>query len=424
MIRREGGERGAGATTAWGAFRHLNYRLFWVGQLFSLFGTWMQSVAQAWLVLRLSDSAWQVGAVTALQFTPATLFGLVGGAVSDRVNRRRALLITQSCAALQALGLGLLTVTGQVTITHVMFMAATLGFINAFDMPIRQTFIIEMVGRSDLLSAISFNSAAFNTARIVGPAIGGVLIARIDVGPLFLLNAASFLAVLASLLAMRESRLFARARATRAGLVEGLRLGLLAVKRDPPVQAAVWLVFGVATFGANFGVLLPVIARDVFQIGSSGFGLLMASAGVGSVTAGLMLGTRRERDPVRTMLLGGGGVAVVGLAFALSPALHFLPLSIVLLFGVGFSMISMTATANNLVQQRAPDELRGRVLSVYLTVFTASIPLGGLLSGALARWKGAPFAWAMGALLSGVVVLWVAWGLRRTRGEWERPAVD
>jgi MFS family permease len=160
MSRRDRDEPGASPASAWGAFRHPNYQLFWTGQLLSLFGTWMQSVGQAWLVLRLSNSAWQVGAVTALQFTPVTLLGLVGGVVSDRVNKRRALLLTQSCAALQALVLGLLTVSGHVTIAHVMVMATILGFVNAFDMPIRQSFVMEMVGRPDLMSAISFNSAA------------------------------------------------------------------------------------------------------------------------------------------------------------------------------------------------------------------------------------------------------------------------
>lgn len=402
-----------------GAFRHLNYQLFWTGQLLSLFGTWMQSVAQAWLVLRLSDSAWQVGAVTALQFTPVTLLGLVGGVVSDRVNKRRALLLTQSCAALQALTLGLLTVSGHVTIAHVMVMAAILGFVNAFDMPIRQSFVMEMVGRTDLMNAISFNSAAFNTARIVGPAIGGLLIARIDVGPLFLLNAASFLAVLASLLGIRESMLFTGPRVARGSLVAGLRAGLAVVRRDPLMRTAVLLVGGVATFGLNFGVILPVMARDVFKIGSSGFGLLMAAAGVGSVTAGLALATRPQRDPARTMLLGAAGVAALGLGFALSPPLGFLPLSVALLFGMGFSMISLTATANNLVQQRAPDDLRGRALSVYLTAFAASVPLGGLFSGGLARWKGAPFSAACGAILSGVVCWWAIWELRRTRDRWQ-----
>jgi MFS family permease len=424
MSRRDRDEPGASPASAWGAFRHPNYRLFWTGQLLSLFGTWMQSVAQAWLVLRLSDSAWQVGAVTALQFTPVTLLGLVGGVVSDRVNKRRALFLTQSCAAVQALVLGLLTVSGHVTIAHVMVMAAILGFVNAFDMPIRQSFVMEMVGRPDLMSAISFNSAAFNTARIVGPAIGGLLIARIDVGPLFLLNAASFLAVLASLLGIRESRLFAAPRVPRGSLAAGLRAGLAVVRRDPLVRTAVLLVGGVATFGLNFGVLLPVMARDVFKIGSSGFGLLMASAGVGSVTAGLALAMRPQRDPLRTMLFGAAGVAVLGLGFALSPALGFLPLSVALLFGTGFSMISLTATANNLVQQRASDELRGRVLSVYLTAFAASVPLGGLFAGGLARWKGAPFAWACGALLSGAVVSWAAWELRRMRVDGRSAAVN
>jgi len=401
-------------------FSHRNFRIYWFGQLLSLFGTWMQSTSQAWLVLQQTDSPWMVGVVAALQFTPVTVLGMVGGVVSDRVNKRRLLLLTQSFAALQALALGWLTVTGNVRVEHVMVLAALLGFVNAFDMPLRQTFVMELVGRADLLPAIALNSAAFNVARIVGPAIGGVVIARIGVGPAFLVNAVSYVAVLAALLLIREAELETRGGPrTRDGLWASLGVGLRYARSDRLISTVVVLVAGVAIFGMNFQVILSTMARDVFRIGSQGFGLFMAATGVGSVLAGLNLAARPRIDPRRALLLGGGGVAVLGMAYALSPHVHFLPLSVALLLGLGFSAITMTATANNTVQQRAPDALRGRVLSVYLTAFSGSVPLGGLFAGSVARALGAPVAAFLGGALSGLVVLWAAWRLRGPAGTGE-----
>ncbi len=396
------------------AFRHRNFRLFFSGQIVSLTGTWMQSVAQSWLVLELTDSPFQVGLVWALQFTPVTVLAMLGGVFADRRSKRPILLVTQTIAALQALTLGILTVTGAVTVHHVMAMAALLGFTNAFDIPTRQSFVVELVGRDDLMNAIAFNSATFNTARIIGPAVGGVLIAWIGTGPLFLMNSASYIAVLAALLSMRESELASPPEKARVGIREGLKEGVLYVRADALVRTAVLLVGAVATLGMNFGVLLPVMARDVFRIGSEGLGGLMASLGIGSVSAGLVLAFRgRNVRPGRTMIMGGSGLAVLGLAFALSPWMGFLPAPFLLLFGAGFSVISLTATANNAVQQHVPDALRGRVMSVYITVFAASVPLGSLFAGTVAGWKGAPFAAGAGAVLSGMAVFIAALNLRR-----------
>jgi MFS family permease len=390
------------------AFRHRNYRFFWTGQIVSLVGTWMQSVAQSWLVLQLTNSAFQVGLIAALQFTPVLLLSMIGGVVADRRNKRRLLLLTQSASAVQALVLGLLVVTGKVQVYQVMALAACLGVINAFDGPVRQAFVVEMVGREDLMNAIALNSSAFNTARILGPAIGGVLIARFGVGPVYLINAASYLAVIYSLAVLRESELHAHPRGPREGVLESLKAGMRYVRGAPTVQVAIFLVGAVATFGMNYTVLLSVMARDVFKIGSQGFGLLMASIGVGSVLAALTLAFRSRVDPLRTMLLGGMGIAVFEMLFAGSPWAHFLPLPVFLLLLVGFSAISLTATANTTIQQQVPDELRGRVMSVYLSVFSGSVPLGGLFAGSLARRWGAPLAVAVGAGLSGVAVL-AAW---------------
>lgn len=394
------------------AFRFRNFRNFWIGQLASLVGTWMQTVAMAWLVLELTDSPLAVGLVWTCQFTPVTVLGMLGGVSADRWSKRRLLFLTQTGAALQALALGLLTLSGHIQYYQVLILAAVLGTFNAFDMPTRHSFIVELVGRDALLNAIAFNSSAFNAARILGPAIGGVLIARFGAGVVFLINAASYLAMIAGLFAVRESALFAQPAHQREGVWASLKSGLRYVRGSAPVTLAVFLVGVVATFGMNFTVLLPVMARDVFRIGSEGFGALMASLGVGSVCAGLVLAFRRRVDPIRTMLVGAGGLALADIGLALSPRVHFTPLAFALLFGAGFAAVSLTATANTAIQSRVPDELRGRVMSVYLTAFAASVPLGGLFAGALARAWGAPFALAVGGLLSGLALILALWRLR------------
>lgn len=407
-VQEEGRFPAASRRSGLAAFRHRNFSLFWGGQLVSLIGTWMQSVAQSWLVLQLTNSPLQVGVVNALQFGPVLLFGMIGGVYADRRSKRKTLLITQSIAALQALTLGLLVVSGKIQVYHVMALAALLGLVNAFDMPTRQSFVVEMVGREDLMSGIALNSSAFNTARILGPAIGGVLIARLGLGTVYLINSASYLAVILSLAALRESEFFSRPPGHAQGIWESLRGGLHYVRNTRMVLVATALVGAVSTLAMNYGVLLSVMARDVFRIGSQGYGLLMASVGVGSVLAGLALAFRGRADPTRTMLLGASGMAVLQILFALSPRLHFLPVSIALLLGVGFCAISLTATANNAIQQRVPDELRGRVMSVYVTIFAGSVPVGSLFAGTLARYWGAPFALGAGAGLSALAVLW-AW---------------
>ncbi|MCB1161675.1 MFS transporter [bacterium] len=398
----------AGFREGLAAFQFRNFRLFWFGQLVSLVGTWMQSTAQSWLVLQLSDSPLAVGLVWAFQFTPVTVLSMLGGVFADRRNKRRVLIVTQSLAALQALTLSLLTLTGHITVGWVLGLAAMLGLINAFDVPTRQAFVVELVGRDALMNAIAFNSSAFNAARILGPAVGGVLIASLSAGGVFLINAASYLAVIAGLVMVREAELTARPERVRERIVQSLKAGLDYVRHAPSVLLAIFLVGVVATFGMNFTVLLPVMARDVFDIGAQGFGMLMAAYGVGSVGAGLFLAFRSRLDPRRSMLWGGAGVAVLGLAFALSPWLHALPLSVALLFGVGFAAITLTATANTSIQRRVPDALRGRVMAVYITVFSASVPLGSLFAGGLAKGWGAPFSLGAGAVLSGVGVLWAA----------------
>lgn len=396
------------------AFQHRNFRLFWAGQLLSLVGTWMQSVAQSWLVLDLTNSPFQVGVVVGLQFGPVLLLGLLGGVVADRCNKRRALLVTQTAALLQALVLGLLVVSGRAQVHHVWLLAISLGVVNAFDIPLRQSFVMELVGRRDVMNALALNSSAFNLARVVGPAVGGLVIGRLGVGPAFLTNAASFVFVLASLLGIRERDLHARPPASGGTVLANLREGLDYVRRTPIIYVATALVGLSATFGMNFSVLLSVIARDQLGIGSFGFGLLMASVGIGAVAAALFIATRPRLSPTRTMVAGGFGFAILELAFATAAHYGYRPLAFAFLLGVGFCMILITAMTNTALQQTAPDALRGRVMSVYVAIFSGSTPLGGLLSGWTAKHLGADVAFGIGACLAGVSTLWAAGRLRAT----------
>lgn len=408
---------GHAVRTAFVAFTHRNFRLFWFGQFLSLIGTWMQSVAQSWLVLELSNSPFQVGLTVGLQFGPVLLLGLFGGVIADRFDKRRTLLLTQSVAALLALAFGLLIVSGEIRLHHVWLFAGALGVVNAFDIPLRQSFVMEMVGRTDVMNALALNSSAFNLARIVGPAIGGVLIARVGVGPVILTNAASFAAVLASLLLMREAEFFARPARSERGFWDSLREGVRYAIHTPTVRVATALVGLSATFGMNFSVLLSAIARDQLRIGSEGFGLLMAAVGVGATAAALFIAMSPRLRPPRVMVAGSALFAGLELAFAFAARARLVPLAFVLLFGVGFGMILITAMTNTSIQRQVPDHLRGRVMSVYVTVFSGATPIGGLFSGWLAKHYGAEFAWGLGAVLAGFSTVW-AWQELRRAGLW------
>jgi MFS family permease len=277
-----------------GAFRHRDFRLFWGGQLVSLIGTWMQSVGQSWLVLELTGSPLQLGLVNALQFTPILLLSPVGGALSDRLGKRRILLVTQAAMVVQALVLALLVRSGHVRYWHVALLATIYGLGRAIDIPARQAFITDLVGRPDLPNAVALNSVVFNGARIVGPGVAGLLIARFDVAMAFFLNAASFVAVLAALLAMRTEG--HPDPAGQLGIRQGLIGALSYAVGTPQVSFTLALLVAVSLLGLNFNVVVPLIARDVLHEGAQGFGLLMSALGVGAVIgAGALALLRRDR---------------------------------------------------------------------------------------------------------------------------------
>ena len=407
-----GGPRLAAAAQfrGWRALRHRNYRLFFVGQLVSLVGTWMQSVAQGWLVLQLTGDPVYLGLVAAAQFTPVLLLGLFGGVLADGLPKRRTLMVTQSISMLLAFALFGLTVTNNVGVEQVLVLALLLGVVNAVDMPTRQAFAVEMVGREDIGNAVALNSAVFNGARVVGPAIAGLTIGATGIASAFLINGLSFLAVIVAYLQMGDDELAGAPRLARpttiSGVMTHLRAGLAFVRETPAVLVPILTIGLVSTFGMNFNVLIPPLAKDVLHVGATGYGFLMAATGVGSLVASISIAFGRSN---RVMLIGVGAT-VMGIAELVLAASGSMALSLVAMLLTGLGAISMAATANTTIQLTVPDELRGRVMSVYTTVIAGSTPIGGLVAGALASRLGVAEAIAIGAVLSlivGLVVL--AW---------------
>jgi len=407
-----------GLLRAFLALRHRNFRLFWFGQMISLMGTWMQTIGQAWLVLQLTHSAWLLGIVGALQFLPVMLLSLFGGVLADRLPKRTVLLFTQSFAMLQAAVLWTLVATGEVRLWHVLVLATLLGLTNAIDMPTRQAFVVEMVGREDLPNAIALNSSLFNLARIVGPGIGGLIIAWAGVAPLFLLNAISFIPVIIGLALIDLRGLYTRkehivggkgASAPRQSTMQSLREGLAYVVNTPSIFLIITVIGIVSLFGINFNVVLPLFATNVLNVGAEGFGFISSAFGLGSLLSALWLAWSNRKPSIQYLLVSAIVFCVVTALFAVS---HIYALSLVLIAMVGFAMIAFSATANTTVQTVAPDHLRGRVMSVYMLVFAGSIPFGNLLTGGLAHLYGVQVALLIGVGISLVAAV-TGWVLRK-----------
>jgi len=386
------------------ALRHRNYRLFFLGQLISLTGTWMQTVAQGWLVLRLTGSPLLLGLVAAASSLPVLLLSLPAGALADRVPKRRILLITQSVAMALAAILAWLTLGELVQVWHVMLLALMLGVVNAFDAPARQAFTVEMVGREDLLNAIALNSSVFNGARTVGPAVAGVVVALIGEGPAFLFNAASFVAVIAGLLMMRLPP-FSAPAGGRGG--QQLREGLGYIAREPRVRALLIQVGAVSLFGYVYIPLLPYFARDVLGMGASGLGWLSASSGLGALSASLMLA--RLGEGVRRGRLLGAAVLIFPVCMIAFTASRTLPLAMLTLGLAGWAGVTSMALSNTLIQLIVPDNLRGRVMSVFTLCLMGLSPMGGMVAGAIAEAIGSvPLVVAASAGVALLIALAVA----------------
>lgn len=366
------------------ALRHRNFRLFWFAQLVSLTGTWMHAVAQGWLVLELTDQPFWLGAVGAAMTLPVLAFSLFGGVAADRLPKRTLLMATQSVSASVALALGLLAVGGWVQLWQVLAAALLLGTANAVDLPSRQSFVVEMVGREDLLNAIALNSLSFNAARVIGPAIAGVIVATAGTAACFLANAASFLPVVAALAAMRG--LATPPRAGGGSVVSHLREGFAYAARERRFQGLIALVAAGSFFGFPCITLLPSFARDVLHTDARGYGALMAVTGVGAIAALLVL-AGRQKTGVGGSVVAGAGLAF-GAALALFASARSFATAVPLLALAGAAMVAQAATANTLVQASVPDALRGRIMSMFTLVLMGAMPLGNIVIGALAGLVG------------------------------------
>jgi MFS family permease len=383
------------------SLRVRNYRLFWTSQLISLTGTWMQVLGQSWLVLSLTHSPQALGIVTMLQFLPLTLLVLFAGVIADRVPKRRFLVFTQSAAMLQALVLGILVTTGAVRLWHIYILATLLGLNNSFDNPTRQAFVPEMVGKDLVSNAVALNSALFNAARIVGPAVAGITIATIGIDGTFFLNAASFLPVIGALLLIRTHELQPASQAPAQANVFGqVREGLHFAFGSRRVLLIIILLAVVGTFGYNFTVALPLLAQFVLHVGSVGFGVMTSVLGIGSLAAALTI-AYTNRASERQLVLGAGAFSLILILLGLS---HWFVLSLFLLAMLGYAGITFTATANTRMQLSAPDHLRGRVMSLYVLLFVGTTPLGSFLLGQAADWLGVQSAIVLFGAISAIGV--------------------
>jgi MFS family permease len=389
----------AGSRRAGGTFRalkHRNFQLFFGGQIISLVGTWMQTVAQAWLVYRLTGSGALLGVLGFVGQIPIFLLSPLAGLAADRWPRQRVVIATQCSSMLLAFILAALTMTGRIRVWEIIVLATLLGLVNAFDVPARQSFLIEMVGREDLLNAIALNSSMFNGARIAGPAIAGILVAVVGEGWCFLLNGVSYLAVIAGLLMMRIEKLMQVHDG--AAPLEKLREGFRFARHTKPIRALLVLVAIVSFMALPYTVLMPIFAVQILHGGASAYGWLMGAVGLGAMFGALALAMRHE-------LRGLGKVVAYsataqGASLVLFSASHWYWISCAILAVSGFTMMMQFTATNTLIQAMVPDQLRGRVMSLYSMMFLGMSPIGSLLAGALADHIGAPVTVAIGGLAS------------------------
>src|SRR5882757_9458030 len=393
------------------SLKHRNFRLFFGGQLISLVGTWMQTIAEAWLIYRLTGSSVLLGLLGFVGQIPIFLLSPIGGLAADRWPRQRVVITTQVASMLLGFTLATLTLTGRIRVWEIIMLATLLGVVNAFDVPARQSFLIEMVGREDLLNAIALNSSMFNGARVAGPAVAGLLVARIGEGWCFFVNGVSYIAVLAGLLMMRiENSLVAH---DGSSPIEKLREGFRFVRHARPIRTLLILLGVVSFMALPFSVLMPIFADRILHGGASAYGDLMGAVGLGAMFGALSLAMRQE-------LRGLGSIvaySAIGLGVSLTffGASRFYLFSLVALTLAGYAMMMQFTSANTLIQAMVPDQLRGRVMSLYSMMFIGMAPIGSLVAGKMAQHVGAPRTVALGGLISliGGVVFAVKWPAMR-----------
>ena len=378
------------------AFRHRNFRLYFGGQLVSFTGSWMTTTAQGWLVYQLTGSKALLGLVAAAASAPMLVFATWGGWIADRYPKRSVIVVTQICSMLLTLAMAALVWTKIVQPWHIIGLAVLSGINMAFDMPARQSFVIEMTSREDLMNAISLNSSAFNCARIIGPSFAGLLMAHISITSCFLFDALSYIPVIAGLLLMRLAKK-ENEIASSGGAIGQVLEGFRYVWGHSRVLTILSLFTVVGVFGWSYSVLLPAFAQDILHLGPNGYGLLMGGSGVGALLAALTVASAGHILPTRTMALGG--VWVFSVALVLFAYTRNIYLGVLLLALVGFGLVLYFSTSNTVLQSIVPDEMRGRVMGIWALIFGGMIPLGSLEAGLMADWLGTPATMAIGALI-------------------------
>jgi MFS family permease len=376
------------------ALRHRNFQLFFAGQMISLIGTWMQTVAQSWLVYRITGSTLLLGTVGFASQIPVFLIAPLGGAIADRTNRHRVVIATQTASMVLAFILAVLTLTHRIQVWQIMVLAACLGIVNAFDIPARQAFLMDMVGREDLLNAIALNSSMFNGARIIGPAVAGIVVAWVGEGWCFFANAVSYIAVIAGLLMMKITHPVNLA--TEGSPIEHILEGFRFAAKAAPIRAILLLLGLVSLVGMPYSVLMPVFAKEILGGGARELGWLMGATGVGALLGALTLAARvglKGLSKIIALCAGGFGISVIAFAFS-----KIFWLSLILLLPVGFTMMVQMASTNTLLQSMVPNQMRGRVVALYTMMFMGVAPFGAFFAGALAHRLGAPWTVALGGL--------------------------
>ncbi len=394
------------------ALRHRNFRLFFSGQLISLIGTWMQNVALSWLVYRLTGSSVLLGSVNFASQIPVFLLSPAGGVVADRYNRHRVVIATQTASMVLAFALAVLTLFNVIKVWEIFVLSALLGVVNAFDIPARQSFLVEMTSREDMINAIALNSSAFNGARIVGPAVAGILVAAVGEGWCFFANAVSYIAVIAGLLMMRVAPF--RRPLTETSALRHVIEGFLWVAHTAPIRALLLLVGLVSLAGMPYSVLMPIFADGILHSGATGLGILMGISGAGALVGALILASRQTVLGLgRWITIASSVFSLTLIAFAFS---RWLQLSAGLLIFIGFSAMIQMGSTNTLIQSMTPDHLRGRVLAAYSMMLMGMAPIGALIAGVMAEHIGAPATVAIGGVacaLGSAAFGWRLPGLRK-----------
>ncbi len=384
------------------SLRHRNFRLFWSGQLVSLVGTWMQTVAQAWLVLELTHSSLKLGIVSALQFLPMLFLSFFTGPFIDYFSKRKIIIWTQAALMALAFILALLVWTDSVRYWHIVVLATLLGVVNTIDMPARQAYLVELVGKEDLMNAIALNSSIFNAARAIGPAVAGILITAAGTAFCFFVNGLSYIAVIAGLLSMTVDTPVRKAPLSY-NVFRDMGEAVRYIRATPLLLTTISLVSVVSVFGVNFNVLVPIFTRQELHLDAAAFGFLMSSFGAGALIGSFSLAIMSRLGPKPAFLLGGGmGLSIFLVIIGLQRSYGT---TAFLLFLTGLCMITFFGMANTTVQLNTEDRLRGRVMTLYTMAFGGLTPFGSLFAGTVAQWLHAPLTFALGGLVTGAVFL-------------------